>query len=121
VEQTVLFLLIDGLTSGAIYALVALSLVLVYSVTRVLNIAQGEFVTLGALTVVSLLSGKMPGTVYLLIGGSAVWGGVEAWAPAATAGAWRLSSRPRRSAARGRGRSPQRPSPYDCPFPGRCW
>ncbi|NMG37527.1 branched-chain amino acid ABC transporter permease, partial [Azoarcus sp. TTM-91] len=34
----------DGLTNGAIYALLALALVLVFAVTRVIFIPQGEFV-----------------------------------------------------------------------------
>ncbi|MBS0545741.1 MAG: branched-chain amino acid ABC transporter permease, partial [Proteobacteria bacterium] len=34
----------DGLTNGAIYALLALALVLVFAVTRVICIQQGEFV-----------------------------------------------------------------------------
>ncbi|MFG6488047.1 branched-chain amino acid ABC transporter permease [Roseateles sp. BYS78W] len=57
---------LDGLTNGAIYALVALALVLVFSVTRVIFIPQGEFVAFGALTLASLQLGKVPGTVWLL-------------------------------------------------------
>ena len=70
--DTVLFLLVDGLTNGLVYALLALSLVLVFTVTRVVNIAQGEYVMLGALTLADLLQGRMPGTLYLLIGGLAL-------------------------------------------------
>lgn len=58
---------LDGLTNGAIYALVALALVLVFSVTRVIFIPQGEFVAFGALTLAALQSGKVPGTVWLLL------------------------------------------------------
>ncbi|WP_239507730.1 hypothetical protein, partial [Enterobacter hormaechei] len=53
---------LDGLTNGAIYALVALALVLVFSVTRVIFIPQGEFVAFGALTLAALQLGKVPGT-----------------------------------------------------------
>jgi branched-chain amino acid transport system permease protein len=67
--DTALFLLADGLTNGLVYALLALSLVLVFTVTRVVNIAQGEYVMLGALTLADLLQGRMPGTLYLLVGG----------------------------------------------------
>lgn len=67
--DTILFLLVDGLTNGLVYALLALSLVLVFAVTRVVNIAQGEYVMLGALTLADLLQGRMPGTLYLLAGG----------------------------------------------------
>lgn len=58
---------LDGLTNGAIYALVALALVLVFSVTRVIFIPQGEFVAFGALTLAALQLGKVPGTVWLLL------------------------------------------------------
>ena len=37
-------LLLDGATNGAIYALLALAIVLVFAVTRVILIPQGEFV-----------------------------------------------------------------------------
>lgn len=70
--DTILFLLVDGLTNGLVYALLALSLVLVFTVTRVVNIAQGEYVMLGALTLADLLQGRMPGTLYLLVGGLAL-------------------------------------------------
>src|ERR1700754_1193324 len=70
--DTALFLLVDGLTNGLVYALLALSLVLVFTVTRVVNIAQGEYVMIGALTLADLLQGRMPGTLYLLVGGLAL-------------------------------------------------
>lgn len=41
-------LFIAGLSTGSIYALVALGLVLVFKATGILNFAHGEFVTLGA-------------------------------------------------------------------------
>lgn len=58
---------LDGLTNGAIYALVALALVLVFSVTRIIFIPQGEFVAFGALTLAALQLGRVPGTVWLLL------------------------------------------------------
>ncbi|MFN3862152.1 MAG: branched-chain amino acid ABC transporter permease [Roseateles sp.] len=58
---------LDGLTNGAIYALVALALVLVFSVTRIIFIPQGEFVAFGALTLAALQMGKLPGTLWLLL------------------------------------------------------
>jgi len=62
-----LFLIQDGITNGAIYALLGLALVLVFTVTRVILIPQGEFVTYGALTYASLCSGEMPGTAKLAV------------------------------------------------------
>jgi branched-chain amino acid transport system permease protein len=56
----------DGLVNGAIYALLALALVLVFSVTRVIFIPQGEFVAFGGLTLAALQAGRTPGTLGLL-------------------------------------------------------
>jgi branched-chain amino acid transport system permease protein len=61
-----LILLQDGVVNGAIYALLALSLVLVFAVTRVIFIPQGELVALGGLTYAALDAGKLPGSVWLL-------------------------------------------------------
>ena len=66
-SEIALFLIQDGLTNGAIYALLALALVLVFAVTRVIFIPQGEFVAYGALTLASLQLGKLPGTAWLLL------------------------------------------------------
>lgn len=66
--QIALLLGQDGITNGAIYALLALALVLVFAVTRVIFIPQGEFVAFGALTLASFQAGKTPGTLWLLIG-----------------------------------------------------
>jgi branched-chain amino acid transport system permease protein len=60
-------LLLDGMTNGAIYALLGLATVLVFTVTRVIFIPQGEFVAYGALTMAMLQTGKTPGTVWLLL------------------------------------------------------
>ena len=57
----------DGITNGAIYALLALALVLAFAVTRVIFIPQGEFVAYGALTLVAVQAGQLPGTVWLLL------------------------------------------------------
>ena len=64
-----LWLLQDGLTTGAIYALLALALLLVFAVTRVIFVPQGEFVALAALTLGVLQQGRVPGTVWLLLAG----------------------------------------------------
>jgi branched-subunit amino acid ABC-type transport system permease component len=45
---------ISGLVDGCVYALIALGMTLVYSISRVINLAQGGFVVLAALTAVSL-------------------------------------------------------------------
>ncbi|MCF8152270.1 MAG: branched-chain amino acid ABC transporter permease [Burkholderiaceae bacterium] len=70
--QIALLLGQDGITNGAIYALLSLALVLVFTVTRVIFIPQGEFVAFGALTLASFQVGKTPGTLWLLIGAGLV-------------------------------------------------
>src|SRR4051812_17762187 len=62
-----LFLIQDGITNGAIYALLGLALVLVFAVTRVILIPQGEFVTYGALSYAMLCTGNVPGTAWLAL------------------------------------------------------
>ncbi len=57
----------DGITNGAIYALLAMALVLVFAVTRVVFIQQGEFVAYGALTLAMIQMGAVPATVWLLL------------------------------------------------------
>ncbi len=60
-------LMLDGVTNGAIYALLGLAIVLIFAVTRVIFIPQGEFVAYGALTLALLQLGRVPGTVWLLL------------------------------------------------------
>lgn len=65
-STVLLFLTQDGLTNGAIYALLGFALVLVFSVTRVIFIPQGDFVAYGALTFATLRAGQVPGTARLV-------------------------------------------------------
>ena len=60
-------LALDGATNGAVYALLALATVLVFAVTRIIFIPQGEFVAFGALTLAIFQMGKVPGTVWFLL------------------------------------------------------
>jgi len=60
-------LLLDGVTNGAIYALLAMAIVLLFAVTRVIFIPQGEYVAFGALTLGLLQLGQVPGTVWFLL------------------------------------------------------
>ena len=61
-----LWLLQDGATTGAIYALLALALLLVFAVTRIIFVPQGDFISYAALTLATLQLGQLPGTVWLL-------------------------------------------------------
>ncbi|MVA98577.1 branched-chain amino acid ABC transporter permease [Nitratireductor sp. CAU 1489] len=62
-----LFLIQDGIINGAIYALLAVALVLVFAVTRVILIPQGEFVTFAGLSLAAMETGGVPGAVWLLL------------------------------------------------------
>lgn len=73
-------LLLDGVTNGAIYGLLALATVLVFAVTRVIFIPQGEFVAYGALSLAMLQLGQVPGTVWLLLSLAVIAAGLDGWA-----------------------------------------
>ncbi|RBM21650.1 hypothetical protein DI005_08955 [Prauserella sp. PE36] len=45
--------LLSGLVDGCVCALIALGMSIVYSISRIINLAQGGFVVLAALTAVS--------------------------------------------------------------------
>jgi branched-chain amino acid transport system permease protein len=62
----------DGITTGAIYLLLAIGLLIVFSVTRVIFVPQGDLLAFGTLTAAALQSGHIPGTLWLLDGVSAI-------------------------------------------------
>jgi len=70
----------DGITNGAVYALLALALVLVFTVTRVIWVPSGEFVAYGTLTLAGLQLGKPPGTIGLVAGIAVLAGAMEVYA-----------------------------------------
>jgi branched-chain amino acid transport system permease protein len=65
-ETIVLALLQDGLTTGAIYVLLAVGLLIAFSVTRVIFIPQGDLVSYAALSLSSMIGHGIPGTLWLL-------------------------------------------------------
>ena len=67
-----LWLVQDGITNGAIYALLALALLLVFAVTRIIFVPQGEFISYAALSLALLEAGRLPGTVYVLVIGGLI-------------------------------------------------
>ena len=106
--QILLLLIQDGMVNGAVYALLAVSLVIVFAVTRVILIPQGEFVAFAALTYAALDQGQVPGSIWLLVamgvaaflracwrarGAALVWLAVETlMVPSIIAGlAWRIA------------------------------
>ena len=78
--EIALWLAQDAVTNGAIYALLALALIVVYTVTRVILVPQGEFVSYAALSLATLQAGKVPGTVYLLLVAGVAVAVLDGWA-----------------------------------------
>jgi branched-chain amino acid transport system permease protein len=65
--EIALLLAQDGISTGAIYVLVALGLVLIFLVTRVIFVPFGDVVGYSALTLAALQLRQMPGTVWLVL------------------------------------------------------
>nr|WP_275404132.1 branched-chain amino acid ABC transporter permease [Pseudonocardia acidicola] len=59
--------MLGGLVDGCVYALIAVGMSLVYSITRVINLAQGGFVVLAALLAASLQQAGMNPLVTLAV------------------------------------------------------
>src|SRR3954470_24439092 len=70
--DTFLQQLVNGLTAGSLYAVVALGYTMVYGIIQLINFAHGEVVMIGAMvafTVIGLLAaGGMPPVLVVLIG-----------------------------------------------------
>src|SRR5678815_3139412 len=96
-DLTIFALLVqDGVTNGAVYALLALAIVLVFAVTRVIWVPSGEFVAYGTLTLAALqpVGGAPPtappGTIALIVGMAAIAGLMEAYTTARRGDAHRV-------------------------------
>ncbi|MDP9443680.1 MAG: branched-chain amino acid ABC transporter permease [Actinomycetota bacterium] len=61
-----------GLSQGAVYALVAIGFVAIFTVSGVINLAQGEFAALAGLVAISTARGGWPLPVALLVGVASV-------------------------------------------------
>src|SRR5438309_8376897 len=72
--DTFLQQLVNGLTTGSVYAIVALGYTMVYGIIQLINFAHGEVVMIGAMvayTVIVVLSGAhtgLPAAVIVLAG-----------------------------------------------------
>lgn len=72
-----LILLQDGIVYGAIYAMLAMAIILVFSVTRVILFFEGELIAFSALTMIAITAGRIPGMLLLLLILSAISAGNE--------------------------------------------
>ncbi|MDR5654804.1 branched-chain amino acid ABC transporter permease [Ruixingdingia sedimenti] len=64
--QIALILFQDGITSGAIYTMLALGFVLIFTTTRIIFASYGDLIAYAALTLHALQNGRLPGTVFLV-------------------------------------------------------
>ncbi|HSW16146.1 MAG TPA: branched-chain amino acid ABC transporter permease [Ramlibacter sp.] len=71
--QLLLQQILDGLAAGAIYAALALALVLIYGATRIVNFGQGEMATFCAYLAWQLAEWGMPLPLALALGGMAAF------------------------------------------------
>jgi branched-chain amino acid transport system permease protein len=62
-----LILAVDGIATGAIYVLVAIGTVLIFTVTRVIFIPFGDIAAFTALTLAALETKQVPGTIGLIV------------------------------------------------------
>lgn len=60
-------LLLAGASMGAVYALIAMGFVAIYTVSEVINLAQGEFVALAGLVAISATGSGLPLPVAVLL------------------------------------------------------
>ncbi len=75
-SQQIAQFIASGFITGTIYALLGLGLVVLYSVTRVVNVAQGEFAAFGALLAAALVAWGTPIwlTLVIAVGATAALG-----------------------------------------------
>jgi branched-chain amino acid transport system permease protein len=72
--ETFLQQIINGLTLGSVYALVALGYTMVYGIIGLINFAHGEVVMIGAMVALSVITGlvgantSLPAVVIILAG-----------------------------------------------------
>ncbi|MFP1646361.1 branched-chain amino acid ABC transporter permease [Pontitalea aquivivens] len=65
--QIALILFQDGITSGAVYTMLALGFVLIFTTTRIIFASYGDLIAYAALTLHALQNGRLPGTVLLVV------------------------------------------------------
>lgn len=65
--ELALLLAQDGISTGAIYVLIALGIVLVFLVTRIIFVPFGDLVAYASLTLAALQAGQKPGMTWLVL------------------------------------------------------
>jgi branched-chain amino acid transport system permease protein len=57
----------DGIATGAIYAMIALGVVVVFNVTRIVFVSFGDLIAYSALTLASVQLNRLPGTIWVVL------------------------------------------------------
>ncbi len=57
----------DGITAAAIYAMIALGVVLIFNVTRIAFVSFGDLIAYSTLTLASIQLNQLPGTIWLVV------------------------------------------------------
>ncbi|MBA4222539.1 MAG: branched-chain amino acid ABC transporter permease [Methylobacterium sp.] len=69
----------DGIANGAIYTMLALGFVLIFTTTRIIFASYGDLIALSVLTLHALQSGRLPGTAVLVVMLAILVTAAEAW------------------------------------------
>ncbi len=72
-------LAVDGIAAGAIYVLIAIGLVLIFTVTRVIFVPFGDIAAFAALSLAALNDKRLPGTAGLVLALAIAASLVEGW------------------------------------------
>lgn len=65
--EQILQFLITGITIGSTYALVGLGFAIIYNASDVVNFAQGEFVMIGAMSAIAMITAGTPMPIALIV------------------------------------------------------
>jgi branched-chain amino acid transport system permease protein len=57
----------DGITAAAIYAMIALGVVLIFNVTRIAFVSFGDLIAYSTLTLASIQLNQLPGTIWVVV------------------------------------------------------
>lgn len=69
----------DGIANGAIYTMLALGFVLVFTTTRVIFASYGDLIAFSALTLNAIQKGQLPGTIFVVAVLAVLAGVAESW------------------------------------------
>lgn len=80
----------DGIANGAIYTMLALGFVLVFTTTRIIFASYGDLISFSALTLHAIQNGKLPGTVYIVCALAVLATSSECWSLIRERAYWKI-------------------------------